>query len=357
LRLKSRGARRAGTLVALIGGLMLALSDFSRKRWFLALSASIALALGPARPARAEAPSPEIQTQSFLSVTREAGAESCPDTFALTEHVRRVRGQRSTGATVAYQVTFEFRSGVFRASIRAGNATGARVLRDRGETCASLEQATALTLALLLDSDSSALPLDGEAAAKATLEPRRPRPAGPPRATAPIEPTPLRLTLGAGGAALVGVLNPIAPALLAEAGIGVARFRTNIGALWVPEQTLELGPGSVNETLLSGVARMCLAPWQGRGLRIDVCSGVHAGLLKVRADGYTRDGAASKGWLAVPLELALATDSLPMGVELGVSALVPLRRNDFSIDNLGVAYASWPVGMLLSMRAMGSWLL
>jgi hypothetical protein len=45
------------------------------------------------------------------------------------------------------------------------------------------------------------------------------------------------------------------------------------------------------------------------------------------------------------------------GVEVAAGALLPLRRNDFSIDNLGVAYQSWHVGMLLSMRAVGSWLL
>jgi hypothetical protein len=32
---------------------------------------------------------------------------------------------------------------------------------------------------------------------------------------------------------------------------------------------------------------------------------------------------------------------------------MPLRRNDFSIDHLGVVYDSWPVGLLLSMRAVG----
>jgi hypothetical protein len=335
---------------------MIELSDSSRKRWLFALSASTGLALSLARYAHAQAPSDEIQTESFLSVTRDVGAESCPDADALAEHVRRVRGQQTTSATTTYHVTFAYKAGVFRASIRVGNAAGARVLRDRGGTCASLEQATALTLALLLDSDASALP-EEEAATTPKLEAPKPEPVEPAREEPPAKHTNVRLTLGAGGAALLGVLNPIAPAVLAEAGIGVARFRTNIGVLWVPEQTLELAPGAVNETLLSGVARMCLAPWQGQGLRFDVCSGVHAGLLKVHAAGYTRDGAASKAWLAVPLELALSTSAAPMGVELGVSALVPLRRNDFAIDNLGVAYESWPVGMLLSLRAMGSWLL
>jgi hypothetical protein len=113
----------------------------------------------------------------------------------------------------------------------------------------------------------------------------------------------------------------------------------------------------LHETLLSGVARTCLSAWRGTALRFDLCSGIYAGLLKVEARGYTRNDAVEKTWLAVPLGVALATAGAPLGLEVGASALLPLRRNDFSIDNLGVAYQSWPVGMLLSLRAVGTWVL
>jgi len=294
-----------------------------------------------------------------LSVTREAGAEGCPDTDTLSEHVHRVRGQQATSVTGAYHVSFSFQGGVFRASIRVGSAQGQRVLRDRGATCASLEQATALTLALLLDSDASALPPEEEEPEPIPVEPPpKPRPdsvaaAAPP----PAQHADVSLMLAAGGGGLGGVLNPIAPAIVGELGIGVGRFRAHVGALWVPEQTLDLPPGTLNETLLSGVARMCLAPWRGQRMRFDLCSGVYAGLFKVQANGFTRDGEANQAWLAVPLEMALLTTTSPMGVELGASALFPLRRNDFSIDNLGVAYESRAVGLLFSMRAVGSWIL
>lgn len=328
-------------------------------RWVFARAVSAGLALSQAFTAQAQAPLTPPASDPFLSVTREPGAEGCPDTEALAAHVRHVRGQQATSATVAYHVTFSHRGGVFRASIRVGSAPGARVLRDRGATCTSLEQATALTLALLLDSDASELSLEEPEAAAPPAAPVVP--VGP-AAEAPAEGLALsrshvNFMLAAGGAGLSGVLSPIAPAVTGELGIAVGRFRAHVGALWVPEQTLDLAPGTVNEDLLSGVARMCLAPWQGPQLRLDLCSGVYVGLLQVRANGYTRDGEASKAWLAIPLELSLLTTAAPMGVELGASALLPLRRNDFSIDNLGVAYESWPVGLLVSMRAVGSWLL
>jgi hypothetical protein len=328
-------------------------------RWLLALSLVVGGVVASGR-ARAQAPLAPAQGESFLSVTREAGAEGCPDRDALSEHVGRLRGLQATSATGTYHVTFSFRAGVYRAAIRFGGTQGQRVLRDRGSTCASLEQATALTLALLLDSDASALPTEEEEPpAHDDAPPPAPAPAPPP----PDHEAPkanaahVSLLLSAGGAGLSGMVNPIAPAVTGELGLSTARFRAHVGVLWVPEQTLDLEPGTVNETLFSGVARMCLSPWHNQRSRFDLCSGSYAGVVSVEANGYPRNDDAKKPWLALPLELAFLTTPSPIGVELGASALVPLRRSDFSIDNLGVAYESWPVGVLVSMRAVGSWLL
>lgn len=332
-------------------------------RWVFASLCSLGLVPWLVSAAQAQSPTEggrehEPQPASFLSVTREEGAESCPDTEALRVHVDRLRGHQATREPSAYRVLFSQRNGVFRADIKVGAGGGARVLRDRRGTCASLEQATALTLALLLDSDASELPPE-----KIEPEPVEPRSPGPPTAHDQATPSPDRrynrahLALSLGGGALFGVVQPVAPTAQAELGIGVSRFRTGIGVLWMPTQTRDFGPGQLRETLLSGVARTCLAAARSVQVRVDLCTGVYAGLLHVQAHGYTRDDSADKAWLAVPIGVALTTTSSPVGVEVGASALLPLRRNDFSIDNLGVAYESWHVGMLLSMRAVGVWLL
>ncbi|WP_437590732.1 hypothetical protein [Sorangium sp. So ce1000] len=164
-----------------------------------------------------------------------------------------------------------------------------------------------------------------------------------------------RLTLAAGAAGLFGVVRPFAPALSAEVGIGGARFRAAIGALWLVPQTLEHGPGELRETMLGGVVRACFAAAGVGDLRFDMCSGVHAGRLKAAASGFTRNDAVEKTWLAVPFELSLASVAGPLGFEVGAAALVPLRRNDFSVDGVGVAYRSPPVGALVSLRGVGSW--
>src|SRR6187402_476733 len=140
------------------------------------------------------------QAPAVLNVTREAGAEGCPDTDALTAHVEHVRGNRATSETSAYHVSFTYRGGVFRADIRSANGGGTRILRDRGSTCAALEQATALTLALLIDSDNSE-PVE-------TIEEPPPPALPPPPPPAPERPpTPIGLTLSLGGGTLLGVVR------------------------------------------------------------------------------------------------------------------------------------------------------
>ncbi|WP_437335859.1 hypothetical protein [Sorangium sp. So ce394] len=333
------------------------------------------------------------RAEPFLSVTRGAGAESCPDAARLVARVEQLRGRPETGASGAYAVSFTRGDDGFRAAIRS--ESGARELRDRGGSCAALEQATAVTLALLLDSDArepslrepdadgggdpgpapgasapapgapaaaAGAPAPASAAPAVTPPPARPEPTPADRGERGAEATSpergaTRLTLAAGAAGLFGVVRPFAPALSAEAGIGGARWRATMGALWLVPQTLRHGPGELRETLLGGAARACLTAAGSAALRFDVCSGVHAGRLQAAASGYTRNDVAEKAWLAVPLELSLSRLSGPLGFDIGAAALLPLRRNDFSVDGVGVAYSSPPVGALVSLRGVGVWVL
>ncbi|WP_437928403.1 hypothetical protein WMF37_03925 [Sorangium sp. So ce291] len=325
-------------------------------------------------------------------MTRGAGAESCPDAARLIERVEQLRGRPETGASGVYVVSFTRGADGLRASIRSG--TGARDLRDRSRSrsCAALEQATAVTLALLLDSDAREPSLrEPEADARdetapapeaAAPAPEAPAPAGAPAPLpAALAETPLersepagaggeqkdeapssehgatRLTLAAGATGLFGVVRPFAPALSGELGIGGARFRAAIGALWLVPQTLKHGPGELRETMLAGVVRACFAVAGSAALRLDVCSGIHAGQLTVAASGYTRNDVAEKAWLAVPLELSLASLAGPLGLDVGAAGLLPLRRSDFSVDGVGVAHRSLPVGVLVSLRGVGVWVL
>jgi len=322
-------------------------------RWVVALLISVAWVLGPRAEASAQ-PAPDADqeggTSSDPSVTRASGADSCPDSEALRLHVARLRGHQATSELSAYRVHFSYDAGTFRADIRVGEGGDARVLRDRAANCASLEQATALTLALLLDSE---LP-SKEAAPPLVVTPAPPTERSRPQAANLEDAAHFAFSLG--GGALFGVTQLAAPTVQAELGIGVNRFRTGLGVLWVPTQRHDFGPGRLREQLLTGTARACFAALRSSRSRFDLCSGFYAGVLKVDASGYTRNGSVDEGWLAIPLGVSLTTTWAPLGLELATSALIPLRRHDFSIDNLGVAYASWPIALLLSVRAFGAWL-
>lgn len=318
----------------------------------LGLLASVVWALPPIQRATA-------QTLPPLTVTRGPGAESCPDLERLAGQVVQLgSGDKASGSS-AYSVTFSRTPDGFQASIRSSGGS-ARVLEDRGPDCRALEQATAITLALLRDSDAyeaSSRPDEPTIApAKATQKPARvparQQPVPSARVSDGQKPARAALTwiLSAGGAGLFGIVRPVAPALGVDAGASFGRGRAHIGALGMLPQTLRLGPGTLHESLLSGVARGCVAAARGASFRFDLCSGVYLGRIRTEARGYSRNRSASRMWLTIPIELALVHTARHYWGELGVSALIPLRSADFSIDGLGRAYHSLPVGALVSLR-------
>lgn len=304
------------------------------------------------------------QPDPAVSVTRAAGADDCPDTAALLARIELLRGRPDAGAAVQYQVSFARENAGFRAEIRAGGAAGgARVLHDQAITCAGLEQATAVTLALLLDSDAraSTTPTPPPAAKPDVVS----RNAAPPPAAAELEfaeqlqryfqGARRSATLTLGPAGLAGVLRPIAPALRAELGTRMAALRGGLGLLWSPGLETMLAPGTVHVSLWAGTSRSCFAPVLGSALRFDLCAAFYIGALEASAEGYDQTRDATRLWVASSFELALASTPAPIGWELSAAALIPLRRQDFSIDRAGVAYASLPVGLLVSMSAVGLW--
>jgi hypothetical protein len=223
-----------------------------------------------------------------------------------------------------------------------------------GQRCAALAKATAVTLALLLDSERP-----GEDDAQ-----RREGPPARRSVAAPVQEPPARsssevvsrdLTLAFGGAAVFGVLRPVAPGLLGDAGLRVHRLRTSLGVLWLPGRDSELGPGTVNTSLLSGTVRGCFAPWLNDSFELSACTGAFIGFASAEGAGYTENERSTEPWLAVPLEVSALHLVRPVGWELGAAALIALRRYEFAVDGLGAAYRSLPVGVMVSLRGYGFW--
>jgi hypothetical protein len=208
-----------------------------------------------------------------------------------------------------------------------------------------------VTLALLLDVERSA-PAAEEAEARQE-EPRRPavRVAPQPSPEPPRDVTQGTRWVGLelGAAALVGVLRPVAPAASGGIDFGAGAFRAGAGALWAPETELELGVGTVNPSLLGVTLEGCYAPLRTR-LRLELCTGLVGALVRGEARGFTRDSSRTRPWFSVPVGLSLGVVPAPLGLRVGVSLLVPIRRQDFRVHGAGVAYESWPVAALFQLR-------
>jgi hypothetical protein len=294
-----------------------------RRKFLMRIFGGCLLSLALAgTPPRAEA----AQTEAALRVERNAGAEDCPDVTVLAAKIDAIRGADASPATTSYRVIFSHDGPAYSATIRAGaGESGLRVMEDRGSSCAALARATAVTLALLFDSHV-ALVDDSKRAGEGA--PSVPVKAAPPPSAAVDLPRPAKVrdrgatTLAVGAAGLGLVLRPLVPAIAAEGGIEVARWRMGIGVLGTLPQTIELGPGTVHESLLSGTVRACYAVERGQRLRFDLCGGAFAGVLSAEARGYTRNGYRKGPWFVLPLEVVLADLAGSIGWEVTASELL-----------------------------------
>jgi hypothetical protein len=305
-------------------------------------------------------PTPRSARADALSVIREPGAEDCPDARALEALVVALRKGQTLPANAAYRVQFasagEQRSATVsgsradpHAATRDANPAQAervRVLKARGSSCEALAQATAVTLALLLDEQAE--PAPEPARDEPRVAQREPSPSSQAKADGVLS-----LSLGGGG--LLGVTRALAPLWLAELGFSRARFRVDLGALGVPVQRLSFAPGSLREWLVAGSLRGCYLPYSAPPFSIGTCAGAFVGAIDVRTRGYTRNARRRELWAALPIELFFAFERGPFALQLAAQALIPLRRPDFSIDGLGTAYASWPVSVALVVRVLGLW--
>jgi len=318
-----------------------------RLGWFSLVSVVVAMLHGSAHAQGSNA-------LDAVRVERGPGAEECPDAAKLGERIVSIRGRADTPNHGKYELSFSHTADRFSATIRSGpNGESQRVLEGHGPTCAALAQAAAVTLALLFDSDA-----DSEPAVKS-----EPPPPPPPKA-APLPPEPMvvvparprariQSTMALGAAGLAFVLRPLSPAFSTEIGLRVERLRVGLGVLYTPTQALALDPGHVNESLLSGTARTCVALVRSPSLELGVCSGLFVGAVSADAVGFTNNEHRRRSWLAIPLELSLAELSSSVGWEVSATALGALVHQDFEVEGLGVAYRAPRVGVMLTLRAVG----
>jgi hypothetical protein len=310
-----------------------------RRRPALALTAG-ALWLAQAPPARAEAPAPDARLP--LVAMRSESAQSCPDSTALETRVRSLRPEAAPEG-LQVDVRFDREGPGYVATLQTGGRLQAtRVLRAPGPGCEGLADATAVSISLLFDLPPPEPP----------PPPPPPLPANTPPAKAPPEPRPAswdaRLALGggvswqlpsrAGGFATAEALVAPVPSLVF--GLG--------GALG-PATSVEKGEGKVDVDLRFAFARGCWVWGSVSGFRAGFCAMPAVGRLRGRGQGYEVDRESNRAWYALGGGV-LASGPLvgPLGWLAQGTALAPLGRESFSVDALGQAYRTPPLGLLTS---------
>jgi hypothetical protein len=302
------------------------------------------------QPARAE------PTRASLIVTRDDGSRECPDSSTLTARVETVAGKPLFDAAAAeprdtwLQVEFVRSIHGLHAVISArGGRQGTRTLDDVGPGCASLADAVAITLAILLDpatagvSDPPPLALPTAVTTPVVTTSALASPpvdAQPSPASAPgsRETDATVVGIDASAGPTFAMLEGVVP--FVEAGVR-ARFGSVFalgggGGFLFPAH-IDFGDGSVDVSLSYGYARACanLLP-KGR-TRIEGCLEPMVGGLRGSGKGYDQGNHAEWVLWSAAAALVQAYGPITKSVLWSIRGrvLTPLARHGFSVDEGG----------------------
>jgi hypothetical protein len=307
-----------------------------------ARAVAVALACAWCPGARAAA---AAELGADLAVDRAPDAADCPDATALAEAVNRQLGRGAVASTrgvpgeVSLRVRFFVDRQGYLAFVEAtGRRAGTRTIDDRGQSCEGLAEATAFTLALLLD--------DAERPPDPARAPDVARPPPGPRNPPPEGASP-RLEVGAAGALTSLLAGPLGTGLFAEAGVAMPpAFAAGVGGLWLPPRSFTtVEPGRVDVSLLAGTLYACWAPLRaGPRFALGLCARPALGSLRTDASGYrqaNRD--VSRLWVAAGASIdASGALAGPLSWTGRVVAFAPLRRDRFTVDDQIVYRSSTP---------------
>jgi hypothetical protein len=277
-----------------------------------------------------------------FSVSRAPGAEDCPDATALRTRVEQITGtslaeRAATEPPLAVEVSFSREGERYRAALRTrGPKEGERLLEDEGPACASLAEAVAVTLALLLD-----------------RAPRHDVAAPPP--LPPSETVAGRASVGWIGVSAgpvfgetPGVSLGFGPAL----GLEREHWSIELGGTATLARSVHFASGTVRVGLTSGNLQLCrMIDLAGPSLRAGACARAAAGQYRGDGDGYPTSASVRIPWMAAGGGLRVGGLWGPH-LLWGVSGLllIPVRKQTFSVENAGVAYESAAVGGTLAVE-------
>lgn len=265
-----------------------------------------------------------------LSVVRSHEALDCPEKEALALKVQKLLRPSTNVRDVRVDAEFSHQEGEYQVVLRiSGDQVGQRTLSDPGLTCNDLADATALTLAILLDPTMS---VQAPPSKHSTI-------VNPPPQLLPSPPAPApRTELSIGGILTVGLTASPALGLRAGGGLATASWRAGLDVFWLPQRAFPLAPGAVEVSLLSAIFRGC---WQHsmRTLTLGFCGQTGIGRYQAEARGYSENLSPGALWIGGGAGFSVRgplTDFLQW--EINLDWIGSWRHRTFVIEGVGKAF-------------------
>lgn len=283
-----------------------------------------------------------------VRVERASGAEGCPDAASFGARVREGSDRAHEGEpTRDVTVRFERTTKGFRSSVLTSDGMK-RSLVDDASTCEPLAEATLLAVRMTLDLAASppAPPVNDVPAAPpappaAVVAPETRDAREAPTTPRTKEPASVGLEVLASGTLALGVGSPLAPGFRAGAAATLGRGRWSLGVTGVvlSTQTREVGTGSVDIGVAGGGIEGCGRARALQAVVLALCGRAEALRLSGTAHGFARTEEHARPLLLGSLlgrgQMRIAG---PVAAYAEVGAVVPIVRERFSIDRVGLVY-------------------
>jgi hypothetical protein len=303
--------------------------------------------------------------------------ETCAGRDAIAQAVTQRLGKNgfSESAPRSIEAVLQHEGDLWEAHIYVrdadGKLNGSRILTSRTATCASIEAAATLAIALVIDPDSAFRPappptspgsvLPSAAAPVAppagvpapvvvpcpTIEPPPPPSPPPPPPPCPIErpcppaasfpaaeasPRAATETVSLRAVAAFGLLPALAPGLALSAEIPLLRsFAATTGVLYLPEQRTSNGEFAFGMTAVWLGA--CARPWETSRTSFSACATAQAGGMHSVVLGLEPAGPGERAWAGASLGAVVRLRILgPLEAEAGVDLVIPFTRYQYLVE-------------------------
>jgi hypothetical protein len=289
-----------------------------------------------------------------VSVDNTGSDHECADRLELVEKIKKVWPKvtlEQNCGSECLQVAVEFNKIEQHYQARLefrGLKPGERLLSDHGHDCTALEDAVAVTIGLLLDSEvdqGRSVPQPRAQRAAPTIKiSQRSIELRPPAAQGGYWSGSVQLGREFG----VGSTDSTSLALNLARRFGVGWQLQTTMLMWLPATTRYAG-GHVDVSLLAGALQVCRV-W-GQNWQLGPCVAASIGRLHGAGRGYAESSSSNLLWTAGGAAVVLERP-LGHGLMLGFqgSAWLPTSRLSYSIENLGTAWSSPHIWTELAAR-------